>query len=418
VQYNYPDGSFAGNAGLTYNPNSGEEIPELILETNGLDAPLRVFSAGWPVEVDSFDVDGAVFAYEYGPLGVSISVVEEDDIGSGASPEALEIRDSLTGSNISGGTAFGVAVEVGSESISGQSGGLVGESISVQDTSADGTLGNINGEIIQIAGSSSSSNLYDLELAQITAAAQPSGIAASLYIPCSNCPLDDGAVPSAFAILIDGGPVSIGAASGGSLLVDNTDSTGAANFNSDYEDDIGGTTLYGTNVSSVLTGSDAAGDTLAAFTVKAESFPFSGATGPTNITAIAVNAFDYSTYGVPGNLYGIDLGLTYAGVVNGDLAAIYIEPLASLPGDGLAAAILIADPTAAGEDPDAWAINAPLGQNLLATAEFDQPTPTVASGDVGIGNTTTANTSCGTLALSSGCLQINVGGLMHYIPYY
>jgi len=44
--------------------------------------------------------------------------------------------------------------------------------------------------------------------------------------------------------------------------------------------------------------------------------------------------------------------------------------------------------------------------------------PTVAAAQVGIGSTTAANTSCGTLAGSAGCLVINVAGTQRYVPYY
>jgi hypothetical protein len=44
--------------------------------------------------------------------------------------------------------------------------------------------------------------------------------------------------------------------------------------------------------------------------------------------------------------------------------------------------------------------------------------PTVGAGAVGYGSTVTANTSCGTLATSAGCLKINVAGTAHFVPYY
>ena len=43
------------------------------------------------------------------------------------------------------------------------------------------------------------------------------------------------------------------------------------------------------------------------------------------------------------------------------------------------------------------------------------PTPAVQHS---INTTTTANTSCGTLAGSAGCVQITVNGVTHFIPYY
>lgn len=45
-------------------------------------------------------------------------------------------------------------------------------------------------------------------------------------------------------------------------------------------------------------------------------------------------------------------------------------------------------------------------------------TPTVSAGQVGFGATTAANTSCGTITLSTGCLAINIGGTTRYIPYF
>jgi hypothetical protein len=43
---------------------------------------------------------------------------------------------------------------------------------------------------------------------------------------------------------------------------------------------------------------------------------------------------------------------------------------------------------------------------------------TVAPGQIAYGGTTVANTSCGTLTGSAGCIVINVGGTQHFIPFY
>lgn len=61
----------------------------------------------------------------------------------------------------------------------------------------------------------------------------------------------------------------------------------------------------------------------------------------------------------------------------------------------------------------------------LAGSEFFGPfleatgaAPTVASGHIAYGATTTANTSCGTLSGSAGCIVINVAGTTRHVPYY
>jgi hypothetical protein len=44
--------------------------------------------------------------------------------------------------------------------------------------------------------------------------------------------------------------------------------------------------------------------------------------------------------------------------------------------------------------------------------------PTVGSGQIGYGSTTTAATSCGSLSGAAGCVVINVAGTAHYVPYW
>lgn len=55
-----------------------------------------------------------------------------------------------------------------------------------------------------------------------------------------------------------------------------------------------------------------------------------------------------------------------------------------------------------------------VGSGLTATAAA----PTVSASQIGYGGTVTANTNCGTLAGSAGCVVINVAGTAHYLPYY
>jgi hypothetical protein len=45
-------------------------------------------------------------------------------------------------------------------------------------------------------------------------------------------------------------------------------------------------------------------------------------------------------------------------------------------------------------------------------------TPSAPAGRVALGATTVAATSCGSLASSTGCLQINVGGTNRFLPFY
>jgi hypothetical protein len=58
------------------------------------------------------------------------------------------------------------------------------------------------------------------------------------------------------------------------------------------------------------------------------------------------------------------------------------------------------------------------GNVTEATATLTAAAPTVAASQVGYGSTVTANTSCGTLAGSAGCLTINVAGTTRHVPYY
>jgi hypothetical protein len=332
---------------------------------------------------------------------------------------------------------------------------------------------------------------------------------------------------------------------GQNLIDNNTDGTGAAFFNTDYEDDIGGATIYSTSISTVLTGSNTGGDNVIGASISAESSPTPYAPAPNNVYGATFQVSDYSTTGPSGAMTGIEIlpsigvsanentiGLniedqggptaialyaynliantvtnnnqnilntaisveaqfiddnnygnmdigSYASAtlggsgVGGDLASGVAAEAINYGTSGLtnqitgitsnvvqsddsgsivsalvgvyisnysfgqteysyglktevpnylvapiidSAAIFIADPTDGGVAPDAWAIEAPIGANLFATAEFDQPTPTVAAGDIGFGNSTVAASFCG--ALAAKCLKINDGGTPAYIPVY
>lgn len=52
----------------------------------------------------------------------------------------------------------------------------------------------------------------------------------------------------------------------------------------------------------------------------------------------------------------------------------------------------------------------------LGTVVLTAGTPTVSSGQLGLGTTTTANTNCGTVG--TGCLAVNIGGTTRYLTYY
>jgi trimeric autotransporter adhesin len=51
---------------------------------------------------------------------------------------------------------------------------------------------------------------------------------------------------------------------------------------------------------------------------------------------------------------------------------------------------------------------------LIATAAA----PTVAAAQIGYGSTTAASTSCGTIALATGCVVINVAGTTRFVPFF
>lgn len=58
------------------------------------------------------------------------------------------------------------------------------------------------------------------------------------------------------------------------------------------------------------------------------------------------------------------------------------------------------------------------GNLQIPTARYTAAAPTVAAAQVGFGSTVVANTFCGTLAGSAGCLVVNVAGTTRYVPYY
>jgi hypothetical protein len=44
--------------------------------------------------------------------------------------------------------------------------------------------------------------------------------------------------------------------------------------------------------------------------------------------------------------------------------------------------------------------------------------PNAGSGQIGYGAVTTATSNCGSLSGASGCIQVNIGGAVHYVPYW
>jgi hypothetical protein len=58
------------------------------------------------------------------------------------------------------------------------------------------------------------------------------------------------------------------------------------------------------------------------------------------------------------------------------------------------------------------------GMATLTSSTLTAATPTVGAAQIGVGMTTAAPTSCGSLASAAGCWAINVAGTVHYIPYY
>lgn len=60
------------------------------------------------------------------------------------------------------------------------------------------------------------------------------------------------------------------------------------------------------------------------------------------------------------------------------------------------------------------------GKNMQAIGALvlTAAAPTVASNQVGIGSVVSASSNCGSLSGAAGCLNINVNGTAHYVPYY
>jgi hypothetical protein len=44
--------------------------------------------------------------------------------------------------------------------------------------------------------------------------------------------------------------------------------------------------------------------------------------------------------------------------------------------------------------------------------------PTAASGRIGYGGAIAASSNCGSLSGAAGCVELNVAGTLHYVPYY
>jgi hypothetical protein len=58
------------------------------------------------------------------------------------------------------------------------------------------------------------------------------------------------------------------------------------------------------------------------------------------------------------------------------------------------------------------------GTTTIHGATMTAVAPTVSSGQVGVGSTVGASSSCGSLSGAAGCWIINVAGTAHYVPYY
>jgi hypothetical protein len=59
-----------------------------------------------------------------------------------------------------------------------------------------------------------------------------------------------------------------------------------------------------------------------------------------------------------------------------------------------------------------------FGNTTGGTLVLTSGTPVTTAGKVSFGATTTASSSCGTLAGAAGCLEINVGGTSRFVPFY
>jgi hypothetical protein len=172
-----------------------------------------------------------------------------------------------------------------------------------------------------------------------------------------------------------------------------------------------------------------------------------GAVTPSCTTSYQTATVSADFTGYSGDAFGFALG---AGEV--DIAWMAVEPIGTVLGNvltfGVGGGTIDYGNTASGftiNDPNGYNMNFTTAGNFIVksnltvkstTASFassltvggelaaqggvvlNGSTPAAAVGDVGLGNTVTAASNCGSLAGATGCLEINVGGTTHYIPYY
>ena len=201
VQFNNPIGTFAGNAGLLYNPAPGAFSPDLHLSTedpSGQDYPLTVNSNGAPVFLLSFDSDGL----NGGAKGIDATGVEEfDTLNSGANSLAGSYAVFLAGSHVTGDIATGLSSFVVNQSTGGTASAVHGSYVEVNDASAGGA-GEVVASVVELdnTGTQDPGNAIAEEISYAG-----NGIAggenAALYIPDPTASGDT----AAYAIDMRGG---------------------------------------------------------------------------------------------------------------------------------------------------------------------------------------------------------------------
>lgn len=102
-------------------------------------------------------------------------------------------------------------------------------------------------------------------------------------------------------------------------------------------------------------------------------------------------------------------------IMNGTNPHAYLT-LDGTIGSGCQGSIMISN-TAGGCSVGGYSLQ--VGDNFLSdTATITGATPTAPAGGLGLGGTTAASTSCGSLVTATGCLKVNIGGTDRFIPFY
>jgi hypothetical protein len=404
LQYNDPLGVLAGNAGLTYNPASGEENPEVVLTANATDAPMTINSPGWAVSINSEDTDAATSNFDGGPIALNIYTVESDSTGSAAVGVLGQyIQGQLAGTDVAGW-------EIGSETIiqnsstGGQAQYLTGQTLLGSDVSTGGMSGDLTGSQIQLEASAQDANVKELHLLAPLITVPPAGEACSL---CIDDPTTGGDA-NAFAVDILGGImqtagwVHISPSSPSSLYapvqIDDTftgdtplqvNSAGTSSeFNSnDIDGASGGAHAVNINASEM----DSTGSSVLV-TGTYQMVALSGTNVGADIaTGLVQNVDDESTGGTPGamtgillniseeglnassteTLTGIDLGINASGVsVHTSETEIALEPFTasvSFPA-AFASQIYSAGCDGDGNSPDCFDLNFAAGPSYFGGA--------------------------------------------------